>query len=65
MGKTFPGRLPQDWAPFIGIDPERPKFAVQRGALHADELGRARDVAAESVDLSEQIFALENLPRVA
>ena len=34
---------------------------MQRRALHADEFGSARDVAAEPADLSHQIFALEDL----
>ncbi len=36
------------------VDPERLQLAMQRRALHADELGRARDVAAEAVDLRDR-----------
>src|SRR6516165_11615086 len=57
--------LAQNRASLIGIDAERAQFAMQCRALHADEFGRARNVAAEAVDLGEQIFALENLARVA
>ena len=46
-------------------DAERLELAVQRRALHADEFGGARDVAAEAVDLREQIFALEHFARLA
>src|SRR5262249_32061765 len=60
-----PVALAQNRASFIGINAERAQFAVQRRAFHADKFGRARDVAAEAVDLGEQIFALENLSRVA
>ena len=38
---------------------------MQRRALHADEFGGARDVAAEAGDLRQQVFALEHLARVA
>jgi hypothetical protein len=38
---------------------------VQRRTLHADELGRARDIAAETVDLRQQVLALEDLARLA
>src|SRR5262249_12553535 len=65
--KTIPApvALAQNRASFIGINAERAQFAVQRRAFHADKFGRTRDVAAEAVDLGEQIFALENLSRVA
>src|SRR5665811_223563 len=46
-------------------DPERFELAVQRRALHADELGSARDVAAETADLRHQIFALKHFARIA
>ncbi len=36
---------------------------MQRRALHADEAGGARDVAAEAADLRHQVLALEHLPR--
>src|SRR3954469_19475227 len=39
------------------------QFAVERGPLHADEIGRARDVAREAADLDPQIFTLERLAR--
>ena len=38
---------------------------MQCRPLHADELGRAGDVAAEAVDLRQQILALENFARLA
>ena len=38
---------------------------MQRRALHADEFGRARDIAAEAADLCHQIFAFEHLARIA
>ena len=41
------------------------KFAVERRPLHANELRRAGNIASESVDLRQQILALENLTRVA
>src|SRR5436305_15172911 len=40
---------------------ERLELAMERRALHADELGRARNVAAEPADLRHQIFPLEYL----
>src|SRR3954468_24053564 len=40
---------------------ERLQLAVQRRALHPDEIGGARDVAGEAADLDPQIFALERL----
>src|SRR4051794_13424509 len=46
-------------------DAERLQLAVQRRALHPDELGGARDVAAETVDLRCQILALKDLARAA
>ena len=46
-------------------DSERFKLAMQRRALHADELGGARDVAAEAADLRHQIFTLEHLACIA
>ena len=58
----MPGALPCRAAP---RDAQRPQLAVQRRALHADELGRARDVAAEAVDLRQQVLALEDLARLA
>src|SRR5712692_1135737 len=47
------------------IHPQRLELAVQRRALHADELGGARDVAAEPADLRLEVFALEGLARLA
>ena len=47
------------------MQPERLQLAVQRRALHADEGRGARDVAAEARDLGQQIFALEDLARIA
>ena len=38
---------------------------MQRRAFHAHELGGARNVAAEPVDLRDQVFALEYFARVA
>src|SRR5688500_7564758 len=46
-------------------DPQRLELAVQRGALHADKLRGARNIAAEAVDLRAEIFALEHLARIA
>jgi hypothetical protein len=37
---------------------------VEGGALHADEFGGLRDVAAEAVDLGDEIVALEDFARV-
>ncbi len=45
--------------------PQRLELAVQRRAFHADELGGAGDISAEAVDLSQQVFALEQLARLA
>src|ERR1700689_11849 len=47
------------------VDSERLELAMQRRALHADEFGGARDIAAEAVDLGEQVFALEYFARFA
>src|SRR5262249_53754526 len=47
------------------VDPERLELAMQRRALHADELGGAGNIAAEAADLGDQIFAFEYLARVA
>src|SRR5262245_61148043 len=58
-------RLAQGRASLGRVHPESAQFAVQRRPLHADELGRARDIAAESVDLSQKIFTLEDLAGVA
>src|SRR3954468_23362460 len=44
---------------------QRLQFAMQRRALHADESRGAGDVAAEAVDLGDQIVALEDLARLA
>src|SRR5688572_16934306 len=46
-------------------NPQRLELAVQGRALHADELGSARDIAAEPADLGAQVFALEHLPGLA
>src|SRR5690606_661099 len=43
---------------------ERFQLTMQRRALHADELRRARNIAAEPVDLGDQIFLLETLARL-
>src|SRR5271156_4099806 len=53
-GRDRPGKGPL-------IHAQRLQLAMQRRALHADEFGGAGDVAAESVDLGDQIFALEHL----
>src|ERR1700744_3589043 len=47
---------------FVGssVNAERFQFAMQRRALHADEFGSARDIAAEPVNLGNEIFAFEN-----
>src|ERR1041385_2067511 len=47
------------------IHPQRLELAVQRRALHADELGGARDVVVEPADLRLEVFALERLARLA
>src|SRR5262249_32939367 len=49
---------------FVGIHPQSAQLAVQRGALHSDEFGRTRNIAAEAIDLRHQIFTLENPARV-
>src|SRR5690606_7344850 len=46
-------------------DPERLQFPVQCRAFHTDEFGGARDIAAETVDLRDQIFLLEQFARLA
>src|SRR5690606_19744058 len=46
-------------------DAERLELAVERGAFHADEGRRPADVAAEAVDLGQQVFPLEKLARLA
>src|SRR5690606_26638658 len=43
---------------------ERFQFAMQRRTLHANKLRRARNIAAEPVDLGDQIFLLETLARL-
>src|SRR4051812_20009640 len=48
-----------------GDDVQRLELAVQRRALHADEVGRARDIAAETVDLRHEVLPLEHLPGLA
>ncbi|MPL79207.1 hypothetical protein SDC9_25082 [bioreactor metagenome] len=48
-----------------GDDAQRLQLAVQRRAFHADEGRGARDIAAEAVDLGEQVFALEEFARLA
>src|SRR5512139_1691677 len=47
------------------VDSEGFEFAVERRALHADKFGRARNVATEPADLSNEIFALKHLARIA
>ena len=44
---------------------ERMMVRLLAFALHADELRRAADIAAETVDLSQKIFALKQLARLA
>src|SRR3546814_107828 len=51
--------LPRD------LDAERLQLPVQRRALHADEGRGAGNIAAEPVDLAQQILALEHFARVA
>src|SRR5579883_609097 len=46
-------------------DAEQLELAVEGRALHADEGGGARDVAAEARHLRQEIFALEHLARIA
>src|SRR6266851_2656592 len=50
--------------PIGSTDPERLELAMQGRAFHADEFGRARDVAREAADLGNQIVALEHFPRL-
>ena len=47
------------------IHPQRLELAVERRALHADEFGGARNIAAEAADLGAQIFALEGFAGIA
>src|SRR3989304_4251877 len=47
------------------VDAERLELAVQRRALHADELGGTRDIAAEPADLRDEILPLERFSRLA
>src|ERR1700754_1785396 len=49
----------------VGVHAQSLQLAVERRALHADEVRRAADIAAEPGDLHRQIFPLEMLPRVA
>src|SRR3546814_8606315 len=44
---------------------ERAQFAMERRALHADETGGARDVAAEAHHLGLEVLALEHLAGLA
>ena len=46
-------------------DPQRAQLAVQCGTFHAHEAGGARDVAVETRHLGFQVFALEDLARLA
>src|SRR3990172_11786134 len=50
---------------FGGADAERTQLAVQGRALHADEGGGARNIAAEARHLRVEIPALEHLARLA
>src|SRR6185437_5149897 len=47
------------------VDTEGFELSVQRRTLHADKFGGAGDVAAEAIDLRQQIFALEHFARLA
>src|SRR5262249_18586613 len=47
------------------IHPQRLELAMERRALHADELGGAPDIAAEAADLRLEIFALKRLACLA
>jgi hypothetical protein len=38
---------------------------MQRRTFHADELGGARNIAAEAINLGHEIFALEHLACLA
>ena len=38
---------------------------MQRGALHADKFGRARNIAPKAVDLRDQVITLEHFTRLA
>ena len=58
VGHTAPTLRP-------GHHVERFQLAMQRRALHTDKRRRPRDIAAKSVDLRQQILALEGLARFA
>src|SRR5882757_5806144 len=49
----------------VAEDAQRFELAVEGRALHADKGGGARNIAAETGDLRQQVFALEDLARVA
>src|SRR3954447_6818629 len=51
--------------PLAAENPQRFELAVQCGTFHPDKGRGARYVAAEARHLSEQVFPLENLARVA
>src|SRR5690349_3034938 len=47
------------------VNSERLELTMQSRALHSDELGGPRNVAAKTTDLGNQIFALEYLSSLA
>ena len=51
--------------PVLGANAELLQLAVQRAALHADEIRRAADIAAEAQQLRLQILRLEHIARLA
>ena len=60
-----PHAHPRPPGPPALADAQRLQLPMQCGALHADEFGRARDVAAEAIDLGAKVLALEDLAGVA
>src|SRR5207244_6532114 len=49
----------------VAKDAERFQLAMQGRALHADKSGGAGNIAAEAGYLGDQVFALEDLSRIA
>src|SRR5271166_501168 len=47
------------------FDAERLQLSVQRRALHSDEFGRSRYVAAKAADLGHEIITLERFAGLA
>src|SRR6185312_2713776 len=49
----------------VRVDAELLQLAMQRAALHPDELCGAADVAAEAQQLRLEVLGLEQVPRLA